>query len=126
MVLEFLGTLVEDDLVCISVVTLFEMEYSLSNCKNVNKQKIIRATIYDIQENFVVIPLEKRESGIYGDIKTKYKEEFGTSRENMKKHNIDFMIASTSISHDCTLCGLDTIYKKLSDITELKVCAWQA
>lgn len=110
-----LFSLSENDNVYISVLTLYEYHYSLSNSNSETKEKIFD-TIESIKNDFPTLPISNVGAPIFGEIKERYKREAGIKRENIKKFNIDLIIASTAIVNSCTVISNDKVYKRLSSI----------
>ena len=101
------------DLVCVSVVTLYELEYSLSNA-SVDKKEQIQHMINSMLEFFTVLPLPIDGAKIFGELKQIYKKRNQKSKENIKKDNIDIMIASTAIVNSCIVISYDLIFQDIS------------
>jgi len=110
-------SLKKGDNVYISVLTLYEYYYSYSNAQDEEKDRILM-TIKNIESDFQILPVGKIGASIFGQLKTKYKTLTGMNRENIKKMNIDFIIASTAIIKSCIIVSNDKIYEKLSAIYE--------
>ena len=106
----------DDDIVQVSFMTIFELEYSCSNATDSIKRKEIRDTIENTKQKFEIVPLKIEYSSIYGEVKTKLKNHWGSTTKGMRKHNVDLMIASTAISESSTLIANDEIYKVLMQI----------
>lgn len=96
----------------ISGLTLFELEYSLSMAPE-SKKTEIRNIIIDTKEDFLVVSLKNEVAGIYGQLKAEMKRQKKVKPENMKKHNIDSMIASSAILEGCILVSSDSVYKEI-------------
>lgn len=113
-----------DDNIGVSILTLFELHYSLSNSP-VEKQQMILNTIEEIKRNFTIIYLNENIAKIYGYIKNNFKVTYEISRKNMKTHNIDLIIASTAIVTNSILVCNDDIYTRLAEIDQrLKIQNW--
>lgn len=81
------------------------------------KKGFIRRTINSALNDFdAVLPLNTGSAPIFGEIKALLKQEKGLSRKQMRKHNIDIMLASTSISTSSVLIGSDGIYSNISEL----------
>jgi predicted nucleic acid-binding protein len=112
------------DNVLMSIVSLYELEFGYSNAPD-HKKQIIKDDIEYLNDFLSIIPLSKKGSSIFGELKTSIKDKRNITQENMKKHNIDIMIASTAIAENCTLVSNDSIYNSLSQINpSLKVEDW--
>jgi len=105
------------DNVYVSVLSLYEYHYSYSNAAKKEKDKIL-TTINELEKDFQILPVGNIGASIFGELKAKYKAATNTQRSNMKKFNIDLIIASTAISNSCIVVSNDKVYKKLSEICE--------
>jgi len=110
-----LSKLQEEDVLQISVLTLYEFEYSYFNATT-DQQEQIRNTIRKIETTFEVIALKREFALIYGEIKYLLRHSTGRKPKEMKKYNIDLMIASTSVAEASTLIGADSIYEEISNL----------
>lgn len=108
-------SLKESDEVFISALTQCELEYGFENSPE-NQKEITRTRIRNIENDFQVLPIQGDIAKYYGKIKKALKEKRGINRENLKKHNIDLLIASTSISEECVLISSDSIYKDIQQL----------
>lgn len=120
----FVGGLENNDDVYIPILTIFELEYSKANCEDENKRAGISNTIKQAKSDFQVFNLTIEEAGIFGELKSTLKKNTGISRQNIKKHNMDCIIASIAIVNDCALIRLDKIYRKIATYTHLQVVTW--
>jgi len=88
------------------------------NCIDHKKRIEIRKTIDKLITDFEIIDVSLEEAKKYGEIKHLIKISKKISKENIKKMNIDIMIASTAISHECVIVSGDKIFETIS-----KVCS---
>ncbi|SLM33109.1 putative PilT-like protein [Desulfamplus magnetovallimortis] len=102
----------------ISVLTIHEMYYGLSNAKNTDYEIMARRAIDFVKKSFQnhIISITPTTAEIFGEIKSIYKKETGISPKNIKKHTIDFMIASTAIKENAILIAHDNIFNIIKDI----------
>ncbi|MEO5327831.1 MAG: type II toxin-antitoxin system VapC family toxin [Magnetococcus sp. THC-1_WYH] len=100
----------------ISVLTLFEFEYSFSCCSDEGKRTSIRNTINKIRTIFNKIEISDNEAKIFGEIKALIKKSTGTTPNNMQKYNIDIMIGSSAISNSCVVVSGDKIFERISQL----------
>jgi predicted nucleic acid-binding protein len=105
----------EYDVLHVSVLTLYEFEYSYCNAEAAQKPSI-RNTIAKIEQTFVIIPLKREFARIYGEIKTLLKQSKGRKPKEMKQYNIDLLIASTAIAESSIVVGSDEIYSELASL----------
>jgi predicted nucleic acid-binding protein len=109
------ATLHDKDVLQVSVLTLYEFEYSY--CNATASQKLgIRNTIEKIEQTFVIIPLKRDFSRTYGEIKSLLKHSTGRKAKEMKRYNIDLLIASTAIAESSIVIGSDRIYRELASL----------
>jgi len=106
----------DDDIVMVSVITLYETYYGLKNNEDKEQQEEIRKNIEFIHKFFEIIPLDLKEMELYADLKVLYKKHTGINKKSMKKNDLDILIASTAIAENATLISYDGIFKKLSEI----------
>jgi predicted nucleic acid-binding protein len=102
----------EGDGLYISILSVYELEYGWANAP-AEKQADIRQVITDIQADFTVLGLSAQGAMVFGNLKKHIKETRSPSKENMKKFNIDVMMASTAITHQIILVSADTVYADL-------------
>lgn len=108
--------LADDDIVMVSVITLYEINYGLKNSQNKKQQEEIRKNLELIQKYFEIVPLDIREMEIYADLKVLYKYHTGINKTSMKKNDLDILIASSAIATGATLVSRDAIFATLSEI----------
>jgi predicted nucleic acid-binding protein len=106
----------DDDVVMVSVVTLYEMMYGLKHSQNNRQQDEIRKNIEFVQKYFEIIPLDLREMELFADMKVRYKKTTGIGQKAMKKNDLDMLIASTAMAEDATLVSNDRIFATLMEI----------
>ena len=114
-IFNFVSNIKDSDNLYISIVTLYELEYSLSNSPNTKKEKI-QFIIDNALILFEVLDLPKSGATLFGKLKCQYKGETLTTKSNLKKNNIDFMIASTAITNSCIVISYDSIFETISKI----------
>ncbi len=102
----------EGDGLYISILSVYELEYGWANAP-AEKHADIRQVITDIQTDFTVLGLSVQGAMVFGNLKKHLKETRSPSKENMKKFNIDVMLASTAITHQIVLVSADTVYADL-------------
>lgn len=106
------SALSEGDSLYISILNVYELEYGWANAP-AEKRADIRQVITDIQTDFTVLGLSAQGAMVFGNLKKHIKETRSPSKENMKKFNIDVMLASTAITHQIVLVSADTVYADL-------------
>jgi predicted nucleic acid-binding protein len=106
----------DEDVVMVSIVTLYEATYGLKHSEDEEQQEEIRQNIAYIRKYFEIIPLDLREMELFADLKVLYKKKTGINKKAMKKNDLDILIASTAMAKSATLISDDGIFKKLSEI----------
>jgi predicted nucleic acid-binding protein len=105
-------SLTDHDQLYISILTLYELEYGHANAPE-EKKPNIRQKIREVQEDFEVLPLSPPGAKLFGVLKKALKESRRLTQENVKKHNIDVMMAAIAITENCILVSTDAIYLDL-------------
>ncbi len=109
----------DEDRLFISVLILYELEYSFFNAPD-DKKDYIRNTINCVTNEFDgVLPLEQKSAGIFGELKTLLRKRKNLTRKEMRKHNIDIMLAGTAISNSCVMVGTDSIYEDIAELNPM-------
>lgn len=80
--LEKFYTLNDDDIVMVSVITLYEAQYGLRNSQNREQRDEIKTNITYLQKFFEITPLDVEEMDYFAKLKVSYKKSTGI------KHNI--------------------------------------
>ena len=106
----------DEDVVMVSIVTLYEATYGLKHSEDEEQQEEIRQNIAYIRKYFEIIPLDLREMELFADLKVLYKKKTGINKKAMKKNDLDILIASTAMAENATLISDDGIFEKLSEI----------
>jgi len=114
--LDKISNLSDEDIITVSVLTLYESNYGLKNSDNEKQKQEIIDNIDFVQKYFDVIPLDLKEMEIYADLKVAYKKYTGITKKNAKKNDLDLLIASTAIAENAILISNDKIFETLSKI----------
>jgi predicted nucleic acid-binding protein len=104
--------LTDRDQMYISVVCLYELEYGWANAPDLKKPDI-RQVIGDVQNDFRMLSLSAQSAKVFGELKKKIKDARASSQDNMKKFNVDLMLASTAITTQSRLVSADRLYEEL-------------
>jgi len=121
-----LENLSKEDDICVSILSIYELEFSFSNAKTEETREKITNLISDLTELLEVLPLTLNGSSFYGQLKSGFQKSTGINRKAIRRHNIDIMIASVSLDYACTLVAKDSIYKDhlVSVFPQLDVEDW--
>jgi predicted nucleic acid-binding protein len=116
--------LAETDLVVISILALYEMEYGYANAPE-SLKPVIRKRISAIQGDSPILPLTLEAARIFGSLKFRLRSLRRLSSKAIKAHNVDIMLAATAITEGCTLISADGIYSDLQQLDPiLRVENW--
>jgi predicted nucleic acid-binding protein len=120
-----ISELSDEDMICVSVLTLYESNYGLKNSKSDLQKQEISKNINFIQKYFEVIPLDLKEMDIFANLKVAYKNHTGITKRDAKKNDIDLLIASSAIAENAVLVSNDKIFLTLSELdANLKYENW--
>lgn len=111
-VLAHFRALTDEEQVAISILSLYELEYGWANAPD-EKKAAIRQMITEAQTDFIVHPLSASGATVFGTLKKRIKEVRSPSKENMKKFNVDLMLAATAMTMQCRLVSADNVYQEL-------------
>jgi predicted nucleic acid-binding protein len=121
-----LSSLKDTDEIFVSILTLYEFEYGYANAPD-EKKGILRQKIKEMQQDFKILHLSTKSAEQFGSLKKALKDLRGLKKENIKKHNVDIIIAASAISENCILISNDDIYDALSLLNpELKSVSWHS
>ena len=124
-IVEKLQNLDMEDEVSVSVIVLYELVYGLENISDSEQKESVEEGITFIKEYLSVIPLDLKEVEIFAKLKRAYRLSTGIHKNAIKRHNLDFLIASTAIAIDAILVSSDAIFQTLSEIEpQLKYENW--
>jgi predicted nucleic acid-binding protein len=101
----------EKDTVYLSILSIYELRYSISNTEDEDKISDILQLIQWCKKFFEILPLSEAGAVFYGELKAGLKSKTGMNRKAIKKHNIDLMLAATALDCNCVLVAKDGIYK---------------
>lgn len=111
-----LAGLGNDDIVCVSALTIYEISYGESLTVDPEIQKIFQRMKQTIRMNFLVLPIAENGAEIFARLKSDYGRRTGITKDAAKRHDIDFLLASTAIVHDAVLVSNDRLFEKLNEL----------
>ena len=124
ILIDKIGSLDDSDIVSISVLSLYEYEYSITHADGILREEL-QKTKNTIKEIFQVLPLSIEGAEIFGELKNAYLNKTGINKKAVNRHNVDFMLASTAIIENAVMVSNDNIFKKLTEINpELQYENW--
>lgn len=119
-----IASLSNTDLVVVSILSLYEMEYGYANAPE-DIRPAIRRRISAAQSHFSLLPLTPEAARLFGTLKARLATLRRLSKKASKSHNVDLMMAATAITEGCTLISADGIYSDLQQIDPtLRVENW--
>lgn len=120
-----IAALADEDVIFLSILSLYEWEYGYANAPDELKG-VIRQRISAIQTDFPVLPLTPEAARLFGGLKARLRTIRQLSKKASKSHNVDIMLAATAITEGCTLVSGDSIYTDLQQLDPtLGVENWQ-
>jgi predicted nucleic acid-binding protein len=124
--IQYIAKFPEDTLLCVSLLTIYEMQYGIAKDTDKDRKERVRELITNIKNTFSMINLSFSDAEIYGEIKNHFEKKTGMNQKEIKKHNIDIALASVAIANNCILVSRDKIYTQhLQKIdTRLKCQNW--
>jgi predicted nucleic acid-binding protein len=119
-----IASLSNTDLVVVSILSIYEMEYGYANAPE-DIRPTIRRRISAVQSHFSLLPLTPEAARLFGTLKARLATLRRLSKKASKSHNVDLMMAATAITEGCTLISADGIYSDLRQIDPtLRVENW--
>lgn len=119
-----LSKLQNEDIVYVSILTLYEFEYGYANAPN-DKKDLVKRQINLTKEKFEILPLYEDATPIFGALKKSIKDSRQLSAKNLKQHNVDIILAATAILSDCILVSEDKLFDDLAHLdSRLHVEHW--
>ena len=110
--LQKLGSLTGEDELCTSILTLYELEYSIAGASPELAPRLQQAK-QKILDFYTILPLTHRGSELYGRLKVGYKRRTGAKPKAMKGHTVDMILAGTALAHQAVLVSNDRIFLEL-------------
>ncbi len=109
-----LSQLQDSDEVYFSVLTLYEYEYSIAE-----SQEPLTQSLQDMKktllETFPFFPLTEEGATVYGKIKAGYKKQTGIDKKALKRHSVDFMLASSALVEEAIFVSGDRIFERIAE-----------
>lgn len=104
--------LIDSDLVFVSILALYELEYGYANAPD-ERKPVIRQRISSLQSDFSILPLTPEAARLFGALKARFRNFRQLGKKSSKTHNVDLMMAATAITEGCILIAADSIYSDL-------------
>jgi predicted nucleic acid-binding protein len=118
------SSLAEEDMVYVSVLTLYETQYGIVYAPEEKKQKV--AEVEQMMKQFLfLLPVSPEGADIFGRIKAEYRRMSSLEQKTFDRHDIDFILASSAIAEDAILVSNDKIFLAIKNIEpSLKLENW--
>ena len=114
----------DEDEVFVSVLTFYELEYGHAKAPETMKASL-RERIERAKSFFSILPVSLESANTFGKLKKDLQAGQNLGKKSLKKHNIDLMLASTSITKSCILVSADQLYPTLRKFNpKLKIENW--
>jgi predicted nucleic acid-binding protein len=104
--------LAKDDEVCLSILSLYELYYSLSRANDDIDPKILR-TKEKVFATLMIVPLNDVGARIFGELKTTYQNKYHLPRTALVRDTVDLMIASSALETGSILVSHDQVFRKV-------------
>jgi len=114
-VVKQLNNLNDDDIVGISVVSIYELTYGMDSFKDEKLKAIFKNALEFLQsdQDANIFSLDANGATFFSQLKLKYKNTTGIKSKEAKKNDLDLVIASIVMSQDAILISNDRIFSKL-------------
>lgn len=125
-IVDKLNTLNDDDIVGLSIVSIYELTYGMNSFKDKNLKSTFQNALATIKgdKDIFIYSLDVDSADFFSEIKQLYKYSTGINSKIAKKNDLDFMIASVSMSQKAILVSNDKLFETLSNHTNLKYENW--
>lgn len=108
-----LSSCLDTDEIFISILTLYELYYSLA-CTEGEQQIRIQKLIRSYLNRFQVLPLQADGAAIFGELKALLRKQTPHNAKALDRHNVDLIIASCAIQQQATLVSNDKLFMTIS------------
>lgn len=125
-IVDKLNSLNDDDTVGLSIVSLYELTYGMNSFKDEKLKSIFQNALTAIKrdKDILIYSLDIESADFFSEIKQLHKSSTGINSKSAKKNDLDFMIASISMSQKAILVSNDKLFEVLSNHTNLKYENW--
>lgn len=109
-----LAKLTDDDEVMLSILAAYEYRHGISKAPAEIKDALLAAW-RDFETSFPLVGLSTRGAKLYGELKTQYQKHVGVGDKELKKHTVDFILASSALEHNAVLVSGDRIFWRIRE-----------
>ena len=120
-VVEHLKNLNDDDMVGISVISIYELTYGMDSFRDEKLKAIFQNALESLKNDrdTNIFSLNANGATFFSQLKLKYKKVTGITAKDAKKNDLDLVIASIVMGQEAILISNDAIFKRLAEL-ELK------
>lgn len=113
-----LNSLNNDDIVAISIISIYELTYGVANFTNDKLKNTFENALNTIKQDkdISIYTLSINSADYFSELKYTYKNVIGINAKSAKKNDLDFMIASISNDNNSVLVSNDKIFKSISEM----------
>jgi len=117
-VVEHLSGLEDDDVVGISVISIYELTYGMDSFKEEKLKVIFKNALESLKsdKDTNIFSLDTNGATYFSQLKLQYKKFTGITAKDAKKNDLDLVIASIVMSQEAILISNDGIFKKLTEL----------
>jgi len=118
-------SLADNDVISISILTLYELQYSLAKADNSDVSDSIIRTKEWVCDSLSILSLNETSAQIFGQLKKHYAQYYGVKRDALNKSTVDLIIASSALEADQILVSNDAVFAKIQQVwPQLKHQNW--
>lgn len=105
-----------EDTVAISILTLYELHYSLAKAATQDAIQAICRTKEQMLATLPCLPLSASGAHLFGELKARYQQQFQAKKPALDRATVDLIIASTAIVTDSMLVSNDALYARIQTL----------
>ena len=122
---ERLSRLSDEDELCVSLLTIYEMDYSIAAAGTDELEMTLRGNRQDLLENYQLLNLSVTAGQIYGRMKAGLKHRTNAKPRAMRGLTVDTILAATALEHRAILVSNDQIFRTIKEVEpSLMVETW--
>ena len=111
-----LNTINDDDIISISILTIFEYQNSIVLIKDKKQKEALIKRKKHYIENFNIVNLKLNQEIIFAELKEQYTKKTGINSKAINRHNIDLILASQCIDENLIMVSNDNIFKIVAEL----------
>ena len=117
-VVEHLNRLNDEDILGISVMSIYELTYGMDSFKDEKLKAIFKNALEFLKndQDANIFSLDANGATFFSQLKLKYKKATGIKSKEAKKNDLDLVIASIAMGQDAILISNDKIFEKLTEL----------